>query len=182
MFLAGEPASVIDEALAELHPQFLDQVASLNRVSAETARESNPIATVLAALFKAYRHAHEADAESMALNVNKTNKAAFLERYQINFREENRIEGAPGARPLHRAQSAGQRLRPRLPHALRPAVRTAVLKRPGDNTGSGVRDRYPSGAIQHPDLRHKLFTQLNCLSTLARPPSRFLNPCCRVSE
>ena len=94
LLLAGEPVSVIDEALEELHPQFLDQVASLNRLSMETARESNPIATVLVALFKAYRHAHEADAESTALNVNKTNKAAFLERYQIDFRDENRIEGA----------------------------------------------------------------------------------------
>ena len=94
MFLAGQPASMIDKALAELHPQFLDQVVSLNRVSAETARESNPIATVLVALFKAYRHALEADAESTALNVNKTNKAAFLERYQIDFRDETFIKGA----------------------------------------------------------------------------------------
>ena len=91
MLLAGEPASVIDEALEELHPQFLDQIASLNRVSMETARESNPIATVLVALFKAYRHALETDAESTALNIKK---ATFLERYQIDFRDENRIEGA----------------------------------------------------------------------------------------
>ena len=94
MLLAGEPTDVIDEALEELHPQFLERVASLNRVSTETARESNPIATVLSALFKAYRHAIEADAESTAMNVNKTNKAVFLERYQINFRDETRIEGA----------------------------------------------------------------------------------------
>ena len=91
MLLAGEPASVIDEALEELHPQFLDQVSSLNRVSAETARESNPIATVLVALFKAYRHALETDAESTAFNGNK---ATFLERYQIDFRDETFIEGA----------------------------------------------------------------------------------------
>ena len=91
MLLAGEPASVIDEALEELHPQFLDQIASLNRVSMETARESNPIATVLVALFKAYRHALEAGAESTALNGNK---ATFLERYQIDFRDETFIEGA----------------------------------------------------------------------------------------
>ena len=94
MLLAGEPADVVDQALEELHPQFLDRIASLNRVSMETARESNPIATVLAALFKAYRHALEADLESAALNVNKTNKAAFLERYQIDFRDETFIESA----------------------------------------------------------------------------------------
>ena len=46
MFLAGEPASVIDEALAKLHPQFLDQVASLNRVSMETARESDQVSEI----------------------------------------------------------------------------------------------------------------------------------------
>jgi len=57
MMLAGEPPEVVDQALDELHPQFLDRIASLNSVSMETARESNPIATVLAALFKAYRHA-----------------------------------------------------------------------------------------------------------------------------
>ena len=94
MLLAGEPDDVIEGALEELHPEFLDRIASLNRVSMETARESNPIATVLAALFKAYRHALEADADSTALNVNKTNRAAFLERYQIDFRDETRIEGA----------------------------------------------------------------------------------------
>ncbi len=94
MMLAGEPPEVIDQALDELHPQFLDRIATLNSVSLETARESNPIATVLAALFKAYRHALEADQESTAANVAKTNKAAFLERYQIDFQDETTIEGA----------------------------------------------------------------------------------------
>ena len=93
MFLAGEPASMIDEALAELHPQFLDQVASLNRVSMETARESNPIATVLHALFKAYRRALKSDRESTALDGGKTEEARFLERYLIEFKDETRIEG-----------------------------------------------------------------------------------------
>ncbi|RLB89217.1 MAG: DNA primase, partial [Deltaproteobacteria bacterium] len=94
MMLAGEPTEVVDQALDELHPQFLDRIASLNSVSMETARESNPIATVLSALFKAYRHALEADRESTAVNVAKTNKAAFLERYQIDFQDETIIEGA----------------------------------------------------------------------------------------
>ena len=93
MLLAGEPASVIDEALEELHPQFLDQVASLNRVSAETARESNPIATALHALFKTYRRALKSDRESTALDGGKTEEARFLERYLIEFKDETRIEG-----------------------------------------------------------------------------------------
>ncbi|HOE31568.1 MAG TPA: DNA primase, partial [Planctomycetota bacterium] len=94
MMLAGEQQEVIDRALEELHPQFVSRIATLNSVSLETARESNPIATCLAALFKAYRHALEADRESTALNVAKTNKAAFLERYQLDFRNETTVEGA----------------------------------------------------------------------------------------
>ncbi len=94
MMLAGEPSEVIDRALDDLHSEFLERIASLNSVSMETARESNPIATVLSALFKAYRHALEADRESTALNVTKTNKAAFLERYQLDFLDEETIEGA----------------------------------------------------------------------------------------
>jgi hypothetical protein len=94
MMLAGEQQEVIDRALEELHPQFVGRIVTLNNVSLETARESNPIATCLAALFKAYRHALEADRESTALNVAKTNKAAFLERYQIDFRNETTVEGA----------------------------------------------------------------------------------------
>jgi len=94
MMLAGELPEVIDQALDELHPQFLDRIASLNSVSMETARESNPIATCLAALFKAYRHALEADLECTTVNVAKTNKAAFLERYQIDFQDETTIKGA----------------------------------------------------------------------------------------
>jgi DNA primase len=92
--IAGESSPEIDRALEELHPQFVERIGSLNSVSMETARESNPIATCLAALFKAYRHAIEADRESTALNVVKTNKAAFLERYQIEFLDEVSIEGA----------------------------------------------------------------------------------------
>ncbi len=94
MMLAGEPQEEIDQALETMPQQFLDRIASLNRISMETARESNPIATVLAALFKAYRHALEADRESTALNVAKTNKAAFLERYQLDFLDEETIKGA----------------------------------------------------------------------------------------
>lgn len=93
MMLAGEPQETVDQSLDELHSQFLDRIVSLNSVSMETARESNPIATVLSALFKAYSHALEADRESTAVNVVKTNKAAFLERYQIDFLDMETIEG-----------------------------------------------------------------------------------------
>jgi len=66
MMLAGEQRQVIDRALEELYPQFVSRIATLNSVSLETARESNPIATCLAALSTTYRHALEADRESTA--------------------------------------------------------------------------------------------------------------------
>jgi|GEM_PF-354723 len=94
MMLGGQKEEVVEEALQTLHPHFAQRIASLNEVSMETARESNPIATALATLFKAYRHALAADAESTAANVAKSNKAAFLERYQLEFVDENTIQGA----------------------------------------------------------------------------------------
>ena len=80
--------------MENLHPQFVERISSINAVSLETARESNPIATALATLFKAYRHALEADRESTATNVVKTNKAMFMERYQLDFEDEDTIKDA----------------------------------------------------------------------------------------
>ena len=92
MLLAGKPAEVIEKGVVELHPPFLEQIASLNLVSKETARESNPIATVLAALFKAYRQAVENDRKSTVPDDN-SHKAKFLERCLIDFQDETHIEG-----------------------------------------------------------------------------------------
>ena len=94
MMLAGEPAEAVQHALDVLDPRFIDQLASLNQTSEETGRASNSIATCLATLFNAYRHALEADAESTADKVTKSNKAAFLERFQLEFADENTIQGA----------------------------------------------------------------------------------------
>jgi len=94
MLIINEDQSVIDCALENILPYFEDRITCLNNISAETARESNPIATALATLFKAYRHAVAADEESNADNVARTNKAVFLERYQIDFADENSIQGA----------------------------------------------------------------------------------------
>jgi len=66
---------------------------SLNITTQEIARESNPIATALNSLFRAYRQALEADRNSTADHVVKSNKDAFLERYQIEFQEEDVIGG-----------------------------------------------------------------------------------------
>ncbi len=94
MLLVGKPAEVIEKGVADLHPPFLEQIASLNLVSKETARESNPIATVLAALFNAYRRALETDRESGALDGGKTEMSRFRAQYQIDFRDETCIECA----------------------------------------------------------------------------------------
>ncbi len=92
MLLTGKPSEIVAKALEELHPPFLERIASLNRVSRETARESNPIATVLAALFSAYRRALENDRESTVPGDN-SHKAKFLERCLIDFQDETHIEG-----------------------------------------------------------------------------------------
>jgi len=60
-----------------VHPRFLEQIGSLNITTQETARESNPIATALNSLFRAYRQALEADRNSTADHVVKSNKDAF---------------------------------------------------------------------------------------------------------
>ena len=94
MMLAGESEVEIEAAVEKLQAQFHERITFLNHVSRETARESNPIATCLAVLFKAYRHALEADRESTALSVAKSNKMAFIERYQLDFGDETTIAGA----------------------------------------------------------------------------------------
>ncbi|MCP4680077.1 MAG: DNA primase [Deltaproteobacteria bacterium] len=94
MMLAGRDADVIEHELTTLSPQFVQMITSLNDVSAETARESNPIATALSALFRAHKQALKADRESTNLYANNTHEAGFLERYQIEFDNEKTIKGA----------------------------------------------------------------------------------------
>ena len=93
MLLAGGDEETVSSGLEAVHPRFLEQIGSLNITTQETARESNPIATALNSLFRAYRQALEADRNSTADHVVKSNKDAFLERYQIEFEEEDVIGG-----------------------------------------------------------------------------------------
>ncbi len=93
MMLAGADAQTEEAALRELNPGFLELIASLNVTTQETARESNPIATALSSLFRAYRQAVESDRHSLAQYPSRTSKDAFLERYQIEFTEEGAIQG-----------------------------------------------------------------------------------------
>ena len=85
MMLAGEPQEEIDASLRELHPDFTQQIACLNRVSLETARESNPIATALGTLFSAWRNASEADEQERYGNGKANHVADFIQRHQIRF-------------------------------------------------------------------------------------------------
>jgi len=96
MLLAGGDEETVSAGLEAVHPRFLEQIGSLNITTQETARESNPIATALNSLFRAYRQALEADRNSTADHVVKSNKDAFLERYQIEFEEEDAIGAVLG--------------------------------------------------------------------------------------
>lgn len=94
MMLAGEEPAEAERWLTSLHPRFVEMIEGQNAVTAETARESNPIATALAALFKAYRHAVEADQDASGTHVATSHRSAFIERYQLDFHDEHTITGA----------------------------------------------------------------------------------------
>jgi len=68
IMLAGSKASELTSGVEELSPLFIKQIHSLNDTSQEIARESNPIATCLATLFKAYRTAEELDEKASDLS------------------------------------------------------------------------------------------------------------------
>ena len=93
MTLAGEAPDVVDRYLNEMHPAFLAQIETLNAVTLETARESNPIATVLAALFNAHRRAVEIDHRDIMTRLSQAKQDLFIERYQLEFAEEGTIQG-----------------------------------------------------------------------------------------
>ena len=93
MMLAGEPQEEIDASLRELHPDFTQQIACLNRVSLETARESNPIATALGTLFSAWRNASEADEQERYGNGKANHVADFIQRHQIRFESGHCLRG-----------------------------------------------------------------------------------------
>jgi hypothetical protein len=94
MMLAGADAATVSAGLEQIHPRFLEQIRSLNSTTQETARESNAIATALHSLFRAYQRALEADDNCTAEHVVKSNKDAFLERYQIELESREQIRGA----------------------------------------------------------------------------------------
>lgn len=65
MLIVDEKDGYIEHHVSELRPEFIRMVNSLNEISEEVARESNPIATALATLFKVYSNAEKADRETV---------------------------------------------------------------------------------------------------------------------
>lgn len=93
ILLAGSEASELTSGLEALNPQFIRQINSINNTSQEIARESNPIATCLAALFKAYRTAEELDEKASCNEDDRANHVVnFIERYQVRFVNQDAME------------------------------------------------------------------------------------------
>lgn len=96
MGIAGMPEAEVERSMSAIDPRFKEIVFSLNRVTSDAARESNSIATALAGLFKAYASAVKADEQTYSSPPSRSAKTVFLERYQIEFADDNTIRGALG--------------------------------------------------------------------------------------
>jgi len=92
MLLAGDTKEDIQRSLCSLRPEFAEMITSLNDTSREVARESNPIATCLGAVFKEYAYALEADRMGCTLKDGKSNVMLFRERYHLELENENTIQ------------------------------------------------------------------------------------------
>ncbi|MEN6358253.1 MAG: CHC2 zinc finger domain-containing protein [Armatimonadota bacterium] len=93
MGIAGMPEADVKVAMESIDSRFADIVTSLNAITEDAARDSNPIATALVGLFKAYASAVRADEQSYGFPPSRSAKTVFLERYQIEFADENSLKG-----------------------------------------------------------------------------------------
>ena len=92
MMLAGSTEEEALEGLAELAPSFVGQIQSVNETSRESSRESNPTATAMGTLFKAWRTAEQLDRHDY-LNEGKANSVStFLQRYQLAFEDDGSLK------------------------------------------------------------------------------------------
>jgi len=94
MAVAGMPEVEIEHWLDHPRPEFFDALRNTNAVTRETGRESNQIATVLAALLHAYRAAAESDRNGEFASPTRSNAAAFRERYPLTYVDSWAIHGA----------------------------------------------------------------------------------------
>lgn len=93
MLMAGGSQKDHEAALKELKPQFIKWIKTLNKTSKETARESNPIAATLHALFNAHRNASVLDEEARYSTTDQGNHiSSFIEKYQVRFEDRNTME------------------------------------------------------------------------------------------
>ena len=93
MTLARCTEREVATGLEALSPQFVDQIRSINATSQQTARESNPIATALHALFDAYQNAEDLDTKARDGQDDRANHVAgFIERYLVRFEDRYTIE------------------------------------------------------------------------------------------
>lgn len=91
MMLAGSSQQEINDALNELDSRFEMQIQSLNSTSRVTAREANPISTVLAALFSSWEQAKAADERDYHLQGRANHISDFIQRYQLELDDDHRL-------------------------------------------------------------------------------------------
>jgi DNA primase len=109
MMLAGSDEVEVTAGLEALSPSFIGQIRSINDTCRETARESNPIATTLASLFTGYRNAVDLDEKARSGDDDRANHlAAFIERYQVRFQDQNTMEPVSAGRLLTALRRVGR--------------------------------------------------------------------------
>jgi len=93
MLTAGESMEDHASALQVLNPKFIEWIESLNMTSQETARESNPIAATLHALFNAHHNAFTLDEEARySTSDSGKHLSDFIEKYQVRFKDRATME------------------------------------------------------------------------------------------
>ena len=91
-------------------PEFVELIHALNETSQQTARESNPIATALETLFKAYQEAVDLDEQARSgQDDDRANHVArFIEHYLVRFEDPRTLEPVSAGRLLAALRSVAR--------------------------------------------------------------------------
>ncbi len=92
MLLAGSPSEEIEAGMKQLRPSFVEEIQSINRTSRETARESNPTATLLSTLFNDWHTAVQLDQNLDPGSRRDTHVQEFVQKYQITLTDDGKLE------------------------------------------------------------------------------------------
>ena len=92
MLLAGSPSEEIEAGMKQLRPSFVQEIQSINRTSRETARESNPTATLLSTLFNDWHTAVQLDQNLDPGSRRDTHVQEFVQKYQITLTDDAKLE------------------------------------------------------------------------------------------